>query len=54
MAWDDIVGSVMRAAKILGKEVAEQDMPQNWGELRRLHEDLWRQVKVKRRSVGKW
>ncbi len=48
MAWDDVRKSCDEAAKILGKEIREQDTPANWQELRRLHGDLWRQVYAKR------
>ncbi len=49
MAWDDILRSVFRASKILGKELTEQDLPANWLELKRLHESLWNEIYNKRR-----
>lgn len=48
-SWDNVWKSCVQAAKILGKELTEQDMPANWPELRRLHKDLWAQVYGKRR-----
>lgn len=43
-SWDNVWKSCVQAAKILGKELTEQDIPGNWDELRRLHKDLWAQV----------
>jgi len=43
-SWDNVWKSCVQAAKILGKELTEQDIPANWPEMRRLHKDLWAQV----------
>jgi len=43
-SWDRVWASANQAAKILGKELTDQDKPANWLELRRLHQDVWRQV----------
>ena len=43
-SWDNVWKSCVQAAKILGKELTERDVPANWDELRRLHKDLWAQV----------
>jgi len=48
MAWDDLIRSIMRAHRILGKEFTEADLPGNWDEIRRLHDDVWKQVYTKR------
>ena len=44
MAWGDMIRSVMKAARILGKEVTEQDIPDSYDGLRKLHDSLWKQV----------
>lgn len=49
-SWDNVWKSCVQAAKILGKELTEQDIPANWPEMRRLHKDLWAQVYGKRQS----
>jgi len=50
MAWIDLIRSINRAAKILGKEITEQDMPDSYEGLVRLKEDLWGQVNAKRKG----
>lgn len=50
--WDDVLKSCNQAAKILGKELTEQDTPATWCELLRLHSDLWDQVHFKKASQG--
>lgn len=42
--WDDLIRSIMRACKILNIEFIEPDLPDNWLEIRRLHDELWRRV----------
>lgn len=52
-SWDNVWKSCVQAAKILRKELTEQDIPANWPELRRLHKDLWAQVYAKRKPAKK-
>ena len=52
MAWIDLIRSINQAAKILGKEITEQDMPDSYEGLVRLKEDLWAQVYARRPKVG--
>lgn len=49
-SWDKTWISCLQAARILGKELTEQDIPANWPEMRRLHKDLWAQVYAKRQK----
>lgn len=51
--WDDVWKSCNQAAKILGEELTEQDLPARWPELRRLQETLWNQVYFKETSQSK-
>jgi len=47
--WEALMASIRKAAKILGKELTEQDVPEylNWYVGRAMHEDLWAQVYAK-------
>lgn len=48
MAWEDILRSIFKAARILGVDITEQDLPDydNYKELVALHKELWARVKV--------
>ena len=46
--WDDLIRSIMRACKILNLELTEADLPSNWQEIRRSHDDLWGRVYAER------
>jgi len=50
MTWDNLIGSIIKACRILGKEFTEADLPSNWQEIKSLHRDLWRQVYGKRKN----
>ena len=47
MAWDDLVRSINDAARILGTEVREQDMPTDYPGLVQMHKDAWGRVRAK-------
>jgi len=42
--WDTVSMSAQSAAKALGEEMTEKNMPATWPELRRLHKELWARV----------
>ena len=55
MAWNDILHSIFKAARILGKDITERDIPDygNYTALVKMNDNLWREVYNKRIKVGK-
>ena len=49
-SWDNLIRSINKAARILGIEITEAEMPQypNWYAARQMHDNLWKMVYAKR------
>ena len=50
-SWDNLIRSINKAARILGIEITEAEMPQypNWYAARQMHDNLWKMVYAKQR-----
>ena len=51
-SWDNLIRSINKAARILGFDLTETDMPQypNWFAARKLHSNLWNLVYLKNKE----
>jgi len=50
VAWNDLLKSIFRAAKILNIDITEKDIPDygNYTAMVKMNEELWARVKNKR------
>lgn len=49
MAWDNLLMSINRAAKILNLDITEKDIPDSYTGLVKLNIELWNKVKLRRK-----
>lgn len=52
--WEALMRSVRKAARILGEDLTERDMPdyQNWDLAREMHRNLWARIRNRRKKGG--
>lgn len=51
--WEALIKSIQKAARILGKDLTERDMPDhlNWFVGRNIHDELWGEVYRRRKHA---